>query len=414
MVPGLSALSLAVFGDAAKSVEDDGFLTIFTKVLKGSRFHGRLVAVRDLAVGKWAPEVPKPPFKFILPAGILVGGATTPQVLGPRALGALKENWHKCNTRKGRSPPFQTAALQFGEGEVEWMPIVFSRTGVPLMLCNAQHHKEISFSMGGHVDHAVVANQMLVPWGGLGVFRRPDLVTVDRRVVAPSYLKDHPTTHLRLQLFDAVDAASEIICNSLDTSGVDNSAFWEMTVDKVYRINLTSGGPIVREFALHSVAPQLGGPAPPPATLDSLKFKKQSIVRCIHRLVNTRVMRAMLALAGVSDFDRSRVLEPQDWDAAALEEFREAELFALEDHFSGEEAGYRGHQGDWWAASGPGGGRSRQAGFPHMSQRPLWTTSALQCALGPIGTVDGAPRSLVEGVARHVQDCLLAALGTGA
>ena len=263
MVPDLFALSLAVFGDAAKSVEDDGFLTIFTKVLAGSRFHRRLVAVRDLAVGSWAPKVPKPPFKFILPAGCLVSGATTPQVLWSRTLAVLKKNWHKCNTRRNRSRPFKATALQFGLGEVEWMPIVFSTTGVPLMLCNAQYHKEISFSMAGHVDHAVVAHQMLVPWGGLGVFRRPDLVTVDRRVVAPSYLKNHPTTHLRLQLFDAVDAASDIICNSLDTSGVDNSAFWEMTVDKVYRINLASGGPIVREFALHSVDPQLGGHAPP-------------------------------------------------------------------------------------------------------------------------------------------------------
>ena len=302
--------------------------------------------------------------------------------------------------------------LDFGQGQVHWMPVVFSESGVPLMLCNAQYANKISFSMVGKVSYAAAAPHMLVPWGGLGVFRRPDLITTDRRVVAPSYLRDHETTRLRLQLFEAVDAAGEIICNSLDVQGLSNQDFWEMTVDNVYRINLTSGGPVVREFTLAGTDPLVGGPAPPPTTLDSREFKKLSIVRCLHRLINTRVMRAMLALAGAGDFDTANVVGLSDWDLVAPEEFRGAELTALRKHFTGEEA--RSVQGpDWWAAPGPGGRRSRQAGFPHMSQRPLWTTGALQCALGPIGTADGAPRSLVEGVARHVQQCLQTAIALG-
>ena len=408
MVPDLSALSLAIFGDGAKAFDDDGLLTIFTKVLAGSRFYHRLQAV-----DRPFSSTPRTRFKFILPAGCLVAGSARPAKLSIAKLEVLQKNWHRCKTKKSPANPFPVENLQFGENEVQWKPIVFSDRGVPLMLCNAQHHMEISFSMAGHVNYGAVADQMLVPWGGLGVFRRPALVTVDRRVVAPSYLKSHPTTQLRLQLFDAVDIAAGVICDSIDTTGVSNAAFWKMTVDNVYRINLTSGGPVVREFALSSIDPQHGGPAPPPTTLDRREFKKLSIVRCLHRLVNTRVMRAMVALSGAGDFDRANVLAPGDWGAAALQEFRDAESAALTNHLSGEEPLYDGAP-DWWEACGPGGTRSRNTGFPHMSQRALWTTSALQCALGPVGTAEGAPRSLVEGVARHVQDSLVAALSAGA
>ena len=104
--------------------------------------------------------------------------------------------------------------------------------------------------------------------------------------------------------------------------GIPIDVFWEATTFGIYRPRLAGGpSPIIHEFALESEEPY----APLPTSSKRVtarrleKTRISLLVRCIHRLINTRVLRASFALAGFSDIQYSRVSNKEDWSMEVSE-----------------------------------------------------------------------------------------------
>ena len=139
--------------------------------------------------------------------------------------------------------------------------------------------------------------------------------------------------------------------------------------------------------------------------------KHISVVRCINRLLNTRVLRAIFALHGMSELDYERVVDKSVWSGGDLEVYRDAEFGALRGMLDsvnerGEVVAPNSSEHDrmvaWWD-------QSRYDGFVHMSQRAAWTTEALGCALATLET-SGGTATVVEAVADQAHESIALAL----
>ena len=286
---------------------------------------------------------------------------------------------------------------------------------------------------------------------GAPVFRPEELDTLQFYKLQKSETETARTQALRTALYQETLAAATRIMAKLTAEfplkmrDIRLDEFWYLTVNKVYRRNLTADGPLVHEFDLY---PEDGSPpeqpyndpprglsipraACPPgpwtasdAAAHTKELKRvtdkenkvplrtrgeraavrkkgmhEALVRCMNRLVNSRLLRGALALAGC-DVVAERDLVDEGDDENDIAQWMD-----------GEEAKARESEGDpddetegWWRGvvdtsrrdwRGVRERHARLAVFPHRSQRAAWTEEALATAAEGQGCV-------VEVAERHL------------
>ena len=325
----------------------------------------------------------------------------------------LSDNWRSEPVDDNEKPTYGSAYLAYDDEQVHWLPIILDGDGRPLLLCNAKVHPEkFKFEIGSALPSQVVGAQAILPAGGSNILRRSALLSLNSRLSLPAGMATHPLTLRRRELnVNVANATARVLSKLrryLTRDGVaERVRFWNMTVDEIYRTNLISDGPRIREFrARHdrcAAAPDI----------TKREHNYECVERCINRLLNTRLMRAMLALGGHSDFTKTDIDDGDPrWTEERLGEFRRKELKALERglHESSNTTGQTRDPYQWWMSQGPGfqeDRRTRMQRFPHMSQRVMWSAAAFECVLAPVG---GGAETMVDLVADTVESCLRSAL----
>ena len=270
--------------------------------------------------------------------------------------------------------------------------------------------EKFKFEIGSALPSQVVGAQAILPAGGSNILRRSALLSLNSRLSLPAGMATHPLTLRRRELNVNVANATNRVLSKLrrylTRDGVaERERFWNMTVEEIYRTNPISDGPRIREFrARHdrcAAAPDI----------TKREHNYECVERCINRLLNTRLMRAMLALGGHSDFTRTDI-DDGGWTEERLGEFRRKGLKALGRglHESSNTTGQTRDPYQWWVSQGPGfqeDRRTRIERFPHMSQRAMWSAAAFECVLAPVG---GGAETMVDLVADTVEGCLRGAL----
>ena len=252
---------------------------------------------------------------------------------------------------------------------------------------------------------------------------------------------------LRRKLNNHIEASTHAICDHLNATFEQNAlnnmepdAFWRISVNKIYRTRLSRArGPLLREFAM--VSANDGSckepiAAPPEcealsrrrqslrshaaATLRSRdKFRRKCVRRTMHRLVNTRLLRGGMALAGVYGFTSDDVVaeeedddDGEDWSPNELEQFRRAEERMLL-RLLPFEAAPGVESREWWEASCDDEGHTRAQCFPHLSQRALFSKNALLALTNVMilaGAGDNRRISMVDVCEEHVKENLVSAV----
>ena len=111
----------------------------------------------------------------------------------------------------------------------------------------------------------------------------------------------------------------------------------------------------------------------------------------LHRLVNTRVLRASLALSGISDVQYERVDDKAEWPKTRVLSWREQELAMMaaqaDDHDDGGASD--ASLAEWWTRrTGAANQMTRRQTFPHMSQRCTWSAPMLLAVLAEMQTIE--------------------------
>ena len=403
--------------------DSDGYLHVFRQMLPGSRFHCLVECAKDgtAAAGVEnvrdrlnAPSEIRIPKGARVPTGIRTDGIS--RLKTSNDLTRLVNEWRSEPEDDTEKAKYGSAYLAYDDNDVQWLPIVLDELGRPLVLCNAKVPADkFVFRFGQPLSGQVVGAQAIIPAGGSNILRRSALLSLHSRLSMPHSMATHPLTIRRRELNGAITAATERVMRKLRrhfTRGrVEPTAFWEMTTEEIYRINLAPGGPRIREFAeRHDNCA-----APPDPNTPSHNY--ECVERCINRLLNTRLMRAMLALGGHSDFTDEHVDHGADgisWTPGLLQDFRTKELEAVTDGLreSTNTTGQPRDTPEWWNSKGPrfaNDNRTRLDRFPHMSQRVMWSATAFDCLLAPVGGPDGS-ETMVDLVAENVENCLEIAL----
>ena len=231
---------------------------------------------------------------------------------------------------------------------------------------------------------------------------------------------------LRDRLNSLVANQLDWLCEQVDAiqgiDVIDASLFWKFTVDNIYRKNL-SRGPRIREFYPLDTEPYADAPSEPEippqpvrvlrsATIRQRQFnldlkahRRNSLRRCLHRLVNTRILRGAMAIVGLHDVDVNMVDDPQrNWDDHRLKEWQKAENNRMRFFmpFSADESA---HDHSWWKSTNTGrlDNYTRSQCFPHRSQRGLWSREALRCVTIATELAD-ADSTVVHLCARHIAE----------
>ncbi len=286
---------------------------------------------------------------------------------------------------------------------------------------------------------------------GAPIFRPEELDTLQFYKLQKCEGETARTQALRTALYqETLAAATRILAKltaefPLKMRDIRLDEFWYLTVNKVYRRNLTADGPLVREFDLYPEdgsppeqpyndpprglpIPRAACPPGPWTASDAAAHTKElrrvtdkenkvpsrtrgeraavrkkgmheALVRCMNRLVNSRLLRGALALAGC-DVVAERDLVDEGDDEGDIQSW-----------LDGEEAKARESEGDpddetegWWRGvvdtarrdwRGVRERHARLAVFPHRSQRASWTEEALATAAEGQGCV-------VEVAERHL------------
>ena len=407
----------------------DGFLHVFREVLPGSRFQCLVQCAHDGTATAGADTVRnklKKPSLIRIPRGARVTNGSREDGISrlntDSDLTKLISEWSSEPKDDDERPEYGSAYLDYDDAAVQWLPIVLDENGRPLLLCNAKLPANcFDFQIDEPLPRQVVGAQAILTVGGSNILRRSALLSLHHRLSRPRSMADHPLTIRRLELNGVVANATEGVLRNLrrylTRARVAPDDFWLMTIDEIYRTNLAPGGPRIREFVERhdNCAAQ-----PDP---DAPNHNYECVERCINRLLNTRLMRAMLALAGHNDFTDAHV-EPDGggipWTSGLLQDFRERELDALQDGLreSSKTTGQTRDPITWWNSNGPRlpgpihDNRSRLDRFPHMSQRVMWSAAAFDCVLAPVGGGDGT-ETMVDLVAENVEYCLRKALEEG-
>jgi hypothetical protein len=166
----------------------------------------------------------------------------------------------------------------------------------------------------------------------------------------------------------------------------------------IYRPHLRElPGPVVHEFAPVAEEPYAPAPKALLAELHNsrnlrrrstrykqtlLKIRRCFLIRCIHRLINTRVLRASLAISGISDIQYDRVDDKADWPKSRVLRWREQELAMTANEHDTEYDG-------WWSQrTGAANAMTNRQTFPHMSQRCMWSAPIMLAVLSEMELIE--------------------------
>jgi hypothetical protein len=324
----LKALGLAS-GAKLQLDEQNGSHLIFTHILCGSRFN--LAIAKATSVHCAAPEV-----HLRLPDLCLTDGSNA--TVAPFVYGIARDtsirwreflrNWdkyYKSGDDATKSPI--TTAFRYGAmcgpKFSNFIPVLFSRDGTdckPILYC----HVDVQI---GRCD-AWPDQVILAPAINAGrIFRM-----VDGQLPTMKYrMKSDPGSSalvercrrdrdiLNKSVFKVAKSINETLCTRGAPGWLDaitTDVFWKATTSGIYRPRLVGGhSPIIHEFAAESDEPY----APLPKSGKRVTARRQEqtrvtlLIRCIHRLINTRVLRASFALAGFSDIQYSHVSNTHQW-----------------------------------------------------------------------------------------------------
>ena len=471
----------------ALEFEEDGQHEIFSKVLRSSNFSVAVATAIDssrvLHVGAAGAGV-----SLGLPDSCFAPGshgATTAKVhpgcqedtAHPVGLKKLAEQLpNKLGTHSswllGHGPDGTDARLRCGAHAVMvtagFVPVLFNGDGSALLYCNSASNLRVHRVQFKDKLSPVASGSAFVSLGALPLFRKNSAgkVGFDKRLRFGNDTQAAPLAmmceSMRKKLANHVNRAASWIDDNLQLrvgelklEQIEGPTFWEMTTNSIFRRHIVhadqvaqsfpakTGPPRVREFARINDEPYAPAPkeiaelASLPAVhthnlrrpsrryTDKLRqLRRIALVRCVHRLVNTRLLRGSLALVGVSPAIYERQDDPQKWTDDEITEWRQMEESALVSALA-TTAGDDIQQGDsrmheskeWWLASGHGAtGRDdiyqRKEVFPHMSQRAMWSRAALEAATGMMladsnGNGEGA--TVVELARDHILEDLVAA-----
>jgi hypothetical protein len=308
---------------------------------------------------------------------------------------------------------------------------------------NGRHHVQVVLYLNSDAKITVADPRPLGSQVRLsaGIFRRTELAGLTFSCWKTCQNEPDACRDLRHELYDEVQHAAARIITALETQFRDKmrritvEQFWMISTNNIYRRNLTPYGPVMREFNHYPAAglptepynqvpdcmdfrwaAQPAGPQPPltaaqqnkrnnniqriankQATVDNLTQqelraqRKASLVecveRCIHRLVNTRLMRGALAMAGVTTSEHTDALDLTPDDAMWL---------VNESAAAGPVQAGLDETAAWWQTAvrstrrtwvGDKEHHERRACFPHMSRRTAWSQQALEAAVQGAGSV---------------------------
>ena len=459
VIPDLSALmtGLRMVCGNGLMYERDGTHAVFSAVLLSSGFtravnavivNRPLVCVEDGLV-----------IRLGLPDGCFSGSTLSDARVHSKFkknVGESVKQAHRRLEKYWKDTPQQTGQDSVARSHIEmrqggFIPVLFDATGAGLLYCNYSYQLVVDKALLG--PRPSCPSNAFVPLHALPLFRRPD-VGFSRRLRFGNDvqwpLQAALCEQLRRSLASAVKVATINIETRLSTAHanlhrVSGAEFWRMTLEDIRRRHVLdvaslvmlmpskSAHPLVREFADFGTQPY----APAPKELDELaeaetlrlsrtpvlrqrdtptliRLRRIAILRCVHRLVNTRLLRGALALVGVSDYSPDQVCDRDQWTDADLATWKAHEQTALGRALE-YDAGPGTESSDWWGAAGEEHtGRSddhaRSDCFPHFSQRAMWSRAALEAALGLVLAEDtGAGPSVLEHVTDHIAEDLCAA-----
>lgn len=323
--------------------------------------------------------------------------------------------------------------------------------------------------------HNSAANVAAFASAGALVFRRDEALGIPSslhfgRRLYPAFPQDNDQlahileacAALRKQLNGMVENATRHIHGTLNAQllridQVDPHVFWVHSINSIYRRNLSTGpAPLVHEFAPITVGAageedtylepyadtKNGQNGPTPRTNSAghnlryrpehlRRFRKDVVRRCVHRLVNTRLLRGALALAGCDvALPEHRLVSPDErddngdliWPNERLQQWKLREHGVIQEMMPCERPPAADGNDDtdeneaWWKEEEGSNNYdddddeySRAECFPHISQRALWTKEALVAVTAATRFAD-ANSSIVDIAKEHILRDLLAAL----
>jgi hypothetical protein len=306
-------------------------------------------------------------------------------------------------------------AMYIQDGVV-FVPLLFDpETLLPLLYCNAELNLEIvPTELRASMQAGVISSGTLAPLACLPIFRpeiRDQFPLLDDRKTF-RFAERHgldPTGRiatLKLQLNQTVkriaDAIQQRIQNLPGYLATTPSQFFNCTVNNIYRRNIVPLGPKVRQFARWDMAAHvLEMPEWQDEPYGKPTDKYYSIVRCVHRLLNTRLLSASMALMGTAPYvtTTNRIVPGHGLTDDQLDTWIQQENLAIErytqfhdedgarvtaqeqSHFSEANAtATRAQRTSWWhePVGYKDGFYTAAQVFPHMSQRLFWTEEALK------------------------------------
>ena len=324
----LKALGLAS-GAKLQLDEENGSHLIFTQILCGSRFN---LAIAKATSGHCAA----PDVHLRLPDLCLTDGSNP--TIAPCVYGTaqdticrwrkFREGWHKYyefdddETKSAVTAAFRYGAM-CGPEFSNFIPVLFSRDGAdckPILYC----HVGVQIGRCDTWPDQVILAPAINPGS---IFRM-----VDGQLPTMKYrMKSDPGSSalvercrrdrdiLNKSVYKVAKSINETLCTRGAPGWLDaitTDVFWKATTTGIYRPRLVGGhSPIIHEFAAESDEPY--APLPKSAKRVTARRQEQTrvslLIRCIHRLINTRVLRASFALAGFSDVQYSHVSNTHEW-----------------------------------------------------------------------------------------------------
>jgi hypothetical protein len=433
-VPDLTALMLGLglqVGKALVFEEDTGRHAVFSQVLMSCGF-SRAV---DTAIGKSAckdtslglPDSCFAPGRTV-GAGAKVHESLQDSVTNPIGLKSLlarfEAEWNtlECDKVPSASPTSACAVMR----KAGFMPVLFNRDGNCLLYCRGNTRMTVHRTQFANRLSPLASRSAFVALSALPVFRESASgVKFDKRLRFGNDTIGNPMAmiceRLRNKLARTVTLAATWIESKLSSEigelqleRVEGSAFWEMTLNSIFRRHILDSSdvriphhPRVREFHEYETEPYASEPKqitelaallsthsynlrrPSQRYRETLrKLRVSALCRCVHRLVNTRLLRGSLALVGVSHTIYDKVDNQHELSAEELNTWQILEEGALDDALAvSYNSASNPESREWWedgreSSTGRNDNFSRYQVFSHMSQRAMWSRAALEAATG--------------------------------
>lgn len=407
----------------------NGTHPIFTDILCASCFNRVVAKVAGFAV---------PPTVLYLPNDCITGAGDAhvlSECMGSRnKFSNLNDNWRHYHALS-QTTNIQSAAFRYGEfvdGCVQFVPVLFNSENKPILYCNVSSELVIKKLI---VQSPANASGPIVTLNNPAIFRKnlegvslryrinlePDRAAADPYIRKIAFECAKKRDKLNKEVVSIAKRINEFLIDykyvqggSIHNIGVDD--LWDATTNGIYRLQLQNlDGPVVHEFDTNDS--DLFGPLPknlitqldavaqnntdrtlrnlPRRYTDKLsEIRLSLLIRCIHRIINTRVLRASMAMCGFSDVQRDRIAQGQsDWTIEGIEKWKRDELDLMIRVFRSEAASM-----SWWEQRN--GSATRQHIFPHMSQRAMWNPHIFDAVHSDLHTIEGHVRNDV------LNDCI--------